>query len=314
MKRVLITGATGFIGRQCLPLLIERGFEVHAVSSSESLPNDQRGIVEWYRADLLEPGTASQIVQDIQPNYLLHLAWFAKPGEYLESPLNLQWVQASMQMMSAFSESSGEHFVAAGTCFEYDDEYGFCREGRTPLAPKSLYGTCKSALQSMLSAQAERCDVRCAWGRIFFLYGQHEHPNRLVASVIRSLLSGETAKCSPGTQIRDFMHVEDVARAFVALLESDVSGPVNICSGKPIALKDVIECIATELDAHELVQLGALPQRANEPTLLVGDVTRLTEEVGFTPGFDLVEGIAKTIAWWQQNLGLNNYRTNSKYE
>jgi nucleoside-diphosphate-sugar epimerase len=174
----------------------------------------------------------------------------------------------------------------------------------TPLAPATLYGVSKHSLQLMLTAFSNQTTLSSAWGRIFYLFGPYEHPERLVGYVIRSLLQGRPARCSRGDQIRDFLYVEDVAEAFVALLESAVSGPVNIASGKPVALREVIDTIAETLNRPHLIQLGALPDRENEPPLLVADVRRLRDEVGWRPRYDLEQGMLRTIEWWKAYRGI----------
>ena len=141
-----------------------------------------------------------------------------------------------------------------------------------------------------------------AWARIFFLYGPREHPKRLVSSVIRSLLLGEPARCSHGRQIRDYLHVEDVADALVALLHSEVRGPINIGSGVPVTLRDIVSCIARKLDQAPLVQFGAVPSHPHDSPLVIADVTRLAAELKWRPRYDLDRGLDATIAWWQSEL------------
>ncbi len=301
MKRVLVTGATGFIGKQCLPLLTARGYEVHAVSSRAITQDGQQ--ILWHQANLLDQQQMAALMDQVRPSHLLHFAWHAVPGKYPTSPENLRWVQASLGLLQEFVRFGGGRIVTAGTCFEYDWQYGYCLEGVTPLAPTTLYGICKHSLQLMLTEFSRLSELSAAWGRIFFLFGPHEHPDRLVAHVVSSLLRSEAARCSPGTQIRDLLYVEDVAEAFVALLESTVSGPINIASGTPVVLRDVILKIADLQGRPELIELGALPSRKNEPPLLVADVRRLRDEVGWKPAYDLEQGLRKTIRWWEEHHG-----------
>jgi nucleoside-diphosphate-sugar epimerase len=134
---------------------------------------------------------------------------------------------------------------------------------------------------------------------VFFLYGPDEHPARLVPSVIQSLLRGEPALCSAGTQVRDFLHVVDVARAFAALVHSSVTGPVNIACGHPTAIAEVVHILGEECGHPELVRLGARPLAANDPPDLTADATRLLSEVGFRPRFDLRMGLRDAVAWWR---------------
>ena len=304
MKRVLLTGATGFIGRHCLRFLSASGYEVHAVSSR--VPNGNQSGVQWHQVDLLDVGQATELIATVGPTHLLHFAWYAVPGQYWSSLENFRWVQASLGLLQAFEKAGGRRVVMAGTCAEYDWTYGYCSEQRTPLLPSGAYGACKHSMQIMLDGFARQTGISAAWGRIFFLYGPHEHSDRLVPSVISSALKREPIRCSHGSQIRDFLHVQDVASAFVALLNSDVSGPVNIASGRPVVLKDIIHKLAAMLGQQNLVELGAVHTSASEPPLLVADVARLSNEVGWRPTYDLDHGLDQTICWWKSNLGHEN--------
>jgi nucleoside-diphosphate-sugar epimerase len=296
MTRVLLTGASGFIGRHCVPLLLARGYEVHAATSQA--PSAARGVC-WHQADLLDAAQVAALLAAVQPTHLLHLAWYAVPGEYWTSPQNFRWVQASLALLEAFARQGGRRVVAAGTCAEYDWRYGLCAEDVTPLAPATPYGVCKHALQTMLASFAEQAGLSAAWGRIFFLYGAGEHPARLVASVIGALLRREPARCTHGEQVRDFLYVEDVAAAFVELLGGDVCGPVNVASGIPVRLKEIVQTIGAMVGREELIQLGVVPAPPGEPPVLLADTRRLREEVGWRPTYDLATGLAETIRWWQ---------------
>ena len=298
MKKVLITGATGFIGRQALPLLLAEQYDVHAAAIDA--PEQNTDGITWHRVNLLDTEQVNTLMAEVRPSHLLHYSWYAVPGKYWTSPENVRWVQGSLALLQAFAANGGQRIVMAGTCAEYDWRYGFCSENVTPLAPATLYGTCKHAVQMTLRAFAAQTGLSAAWGRIFFLYGPGEHPNRLVASVIRSLIQGEVARCSHGAQVRDFLHVQDVAGAFVKLLGTDVTGAVNIASGQPVSLRDIIYHIADQCSRLDLIQLGAIATPPDEPPLLVADTRRLREEVGWRPHYDLHNGLAHTIEWWKQ--------------
>ncbi|GJL66089.1 MAG: hypothetical protein NPIRA05_10600 [Nitrospirales bacterium] len=215
---------------------------------------------------------------------------------------NFRWVQATLTLMQVFVESGGERMVMAGTCAEYDWRYGYCSESVTPLFPQSVYGTCKNALCTMVDALTKKTGVHAAWGRIFYLYGPHEHPERLVPFVIRSVMQRVRVPCSHGNQIRDYLHVEDVADAFVSLLKSNVTGVINIGSGCPTSLKSIIYRIAKDLDGENLIELGAKPTPVGDPPFLVADVARLTHELGWHPKYDLARGLEQTVNWWRHQL------------
>ena len=255
--------------------------------------------VEWVAADLLDGSAVSMLMSEVRPSHLLHFAWYAKPGAFWTAPENFAWVQASLHLLRQFSACGGARVVSAGTCAEYDWDVGLCVENKTPIAPGTAYGVCKASLGAMQAAFCELAGVSSAWGRVFLLYGPREHPERLVPSVVRSLLRGRPARCSHGKQVRDIMHVSDVADAFVALLDSRVEGPVNVASGVPVPVSDVIFGIAERLGRDELVELGTVALLPNDPPLLVADTRRLAIEVGWVPRFDLGAGLDDAIRWWR---------------
>jgi nucleoside-diphosphate-sugar epimerase len=298
VSRVLVTGAGGFIGRHTLRPLLEAGHDVHAVSTRLGA-GDGAPDVEWHHSDLLaDPGG---VVARVAPERLLHLAWYAEPGRYWTAPENIRWVEATLALVRSFAAANGTRAVLSGSCAEY--EWGLpgrCVEGSTPLRPATLYGSAKNATREVVEAAAGHLGISAAWGRIFFLYGPGEDRRRLVASVASALLNGERAATSSGTQRRDFLHVADVGAAFAALVDSDVSGAVNVASGEGRSLREVIEAIGREAGRPDLLDIGARPSPPGDPDEILADVTRLGEEVGFRPRISLAEGLAQTVAWWRE--------------
>lgn len=299
MKRVLVTGATGFIGRHALEPLRQRGFDVHTASRRGENPDG----VTAHAVDLLDPAASRDLVVRLRPTHLLHLAWYVEHGRFWTAPENELWVSATVSLVGAFADAGGRRAVLAGTCAEYDWSLGWCDERETPLAPRSLYAQCKDRTRAKVEALCAQRGVEFAWGRIFHLYGPGEHPQRLVASVIRALLAGEEARCTSGVQQRDFLHVADVAGAFVALLDSPVTGAVNIASGVPVTLAEVVKQIARQIGREDLLRLGALPDRPDDPPALLARTQRLQDEVRWHPGFDLAAGLADAIACRRKSFG-----------
>jgi nucleoside-diphosphate-sugar epimerase len=309
-KRVLVTGAGGFIGRWSVAPLLGKGYEVHAVLSKDAhapFAPELHG-ASVHRADLLSDVDVDVLIGRVKPTHLLHFAWIATPGTYWHSPDNARWLAASEQLLRSFRAAAGVRAVMAGSCAEYDwSKVGVCMERSSPLAdagatPPAAYAANKIALQKALARYAAEEHLSAAWGRVFFQYGPHEHPDRLVPSVIRQLLLDREALCTHGRQIRSFLHVADVGAAFAQLLDSEVQGPVNIGSDEKVALSDLIERIAQQIGRPDLVRLGARKTATDEPPILLPDVHRLRDEVQWRPGFSLSDGIRDTIAWWRAEL------------
>ncbi len=190
----------------------------------------------------------------------------------------------------------------AGSCAEYgwDGLDGPCVEGVTPLAPATLYGAAKHATHVAAEAFARQEGLSLAWGRVFFSFGPGEAPGRLVAAVARGLLAGEDVPVSEGSQVRDFIAVEELGEAFAALVCSDVDGAVNVASGRGVAVRDLVALVARETGREDLVRPGALAPRPDDPPFLVADTGRLERETGWRAQEPLEDGIARAVAWWRK--------------
>lgn len=298
MKTVLVTGGTGFLGHAVLPEVLARGFSVHAISRRER-PPAVTGIT-WHSADVLDRKQVADVVDRIRPTHLLHLAWETTPGRYLDSVKNLIWLQESISLVSTFAAAGGERAVITGTCMEYDISHGRLQEDLTPLRPSTPYGATKHALNLALGSVAEALGLSLGWGRLFYLYGPHERPERLVPYVISQLQKGEPADVTKGTQSRDYLHVEDAARALAIFLDSDAEASLNIGSGKAVSVKSVIETIGDAVGRPELIRWGA-KQGGNEgPPLVEADTTNLSHHLDWTPQIGLVQGLRSTARWWRE--------------
>lgn len=293
---VLVTGASGFIGRNCCLQLCSQGHEVHAVSSTYQ--SDEK--IHWHTINLLDTKTTQELFKKIRPTHLLHLAWDVEPGKYWWSINNYHWVKASLTLIEQFVGIGGKRVVVAGTCAEYDWGYETYIEDITPLEPATLYGVCKHSLQLMLSSYALLKGFSYAWGRIFSIYGPNEHPDRLCSSVIQALLNGEKIKCGNGALIRDYLHVCDVASAFVQLLQSDHEGPINIGSGRGIKLKNFVEMIEAKIGNYNCLEFSKAPNISNDTPKIVADISRLTNS-GWKSTFDIERGLDHTIKWFRDN-------------
>lgn len=294
--RVLLTGASGFIGRAAIKPLLDSGFEVHAVARH---PLADVAEVQWRQTDLLNEASLRDAVLSIKPTHLLHFAWYAEPGKYWTSTANFDWLRASLLLLRTFHECGGDRAVMAGTCAEYEWLSDVYSEDASPRRPATLYGACKNALQGVFAAYSRQAGLSSAWGRIFFPFGPHEHMSRLIPSVACSLLKGQVAECTPGEQIRDFMHVDDVAAAFVALLASEVQSAVNIGSGAGVRVKEIVRTIGEQVGRSDLIRLGARPMPAGDPSSIVADVGRLEREVGWRPSRSFDQALSETVNWWR---------------
>ncbi len=300
--RVLVTGASGFIGRHAVKKLIAAGCSV-CVTSRHPKGGGETGDVTMLPADLLDGSATPKLIDQAQASHLLHLAWTTSPKVFWTSPDNERWLSASRDLIRCFADHGGQRVVVAGSCAEYDWNDpalidGNCGGDSVPCRPATPYGQAKNTLWQWMN---DEIGLSKAWGRLFNLFGEAEAPERLVASVISELLNGRPALLGPCTNTLDFMDVRDAGRALAQLAISPVEGAVNVASGVAAPLSEIVDFIAKRLDGLDQLRIGALPQKPG-PERLVASVHRLQEEVGFTPQYSLSEGLEDAIRWHKTTM------------
>lgn len=293
--RVLVTGASGLIGRNVVKALLERGVEVHAVSRTLAHQPDG-GLVRWHKADLLNRDARIAVLDSSGPRTIIHCAWVTEHGAYWSSPENLDWVAATVSLAREAQERGALRFVGVGTCAEYKwGQDDVLSETSSPLEPATLYGKAKDATRRVIEAFAAGCGLSFAWARVFMLYGAGEAPGRLVASLANALARDEPAKMASGKGVRDLMDARDVGAAIAAIAQSSATGSINIGTGVGTKLGVVGEILARLAARPDLLQLNALPERA-EPLCIVADATRLARDVGFQARVRLEDGLRDALA------------------
>ncbi len=289
--RVLLTGASGFLGRYLLEGLRQQGIETVMLGRQRA---PESSFATFIEADLLATQDFATLVKDSAATHLLHLAWYTEHGKYWTSPLNLRWVEATTRLAEAFCDVGGQQVVVAGTCAEYDWSHGYCREDSTPLNPATFYGTAKDGARRLVMVVCAQHQVPCAWGRIFLPFGTGESSQRLIPSLIEVFRGKRPPFGVNATAYRDFLHASDVAEGFIALLCSGASGAYNISSGQPVQLIEVVGGLAQLLDADPQSVLGLTTEHSREPPLLVGENLKL-KALDWQPALSLAQGLERTM-------------------
>ena len=296
--KVLVTGATGFIGSQIARGLLARGHTVRAserAGASRDRLADVEGGIEWVTCDVFAASGNDLALLCDGMETVVHSAWYAVPGKYLEAPENLACVSGTVALTHALADAGVKRAVYVGTCFEYDFDFGWLSE-TTPNRPASLYAAAKSSARLMSEQIARRRDVAFCWVRPFYQYGPFENGRRLVPYVIDTLLRGEKVPLTRGAPVRDFLHVADVGSAIAAAATSELQGAVNIGSGLPVTVREVATTIASLLGRESMLDFGARPDNPADPPFICANIRKLSQGTGWTPRFDLRSGLADTIA------------------
>jgi UDP-glucose 4-epimerase len=301
--RVLLTGATGFIGSHVARRFLAEGHTVAAIVRRQSsrwrlhdiesgldfIPGDINHIDDWH-------GRIDQIGFDV----CLHLAWDSTNG--WSAPNAVDSAASSLRFVRAVLESGCKRLVVAGSSFEYEAMDAPLTED-SPVRPQDLYGAAKHAVHLVAAQLARRNGASLAWLRIFNTYGPYDDERRLVPSIVRKLLRDESVATTAGEQIRDYTHVEDVASAIVKVAKSSYDGPINIASGVAVSVSDVAVTTARLLGKAEKLQLGILPYPPGEPMMNRADVRRLKQDIDWVPRYDLESGLAQTVRWLAEWYG-----------
>ncbi len=272
VSTVAVTGATGFVGRQILKRLVEVGANVRIIVRTESAVRIGRlaPCVEVVETDDLfsEPrDRLSKLLEGVET--LVHAAWYAEPGKYLISERNLDCLMGTLRLAEALADAGGRRFVGIGTCFEYDLAQGKLSV-ETPLKPQTLYAACKGSVFQVLTHLLPARNVEFVWCRLFYLYGENEDPRRLVPYLRSRLSAGEIAELTSGNQLRDFLDVSKAGAMVVDAALGHRTGPMNICSGVPITVRQLAERIADEFGRRDLLRFGARPDNLVDPPCVVG--------------------------------------------
>lgn len=269
---VLLTGATGFVGRHVLRFLEEQGVQVRVVvrEGKQIQLANSKGVERIVTTpDLFAESLAwwAEVCTGIDT--VIHLAWYAEPGKYLQSVKNIDCLSGTLCFAKGAMQAGVRRFIGIGTCAEYDLSSGLLSV-ETPLKPATPYAATKAAAYMALSQCLTNQGLEFAWCRLFYLYGDGEDARRLVPYLRTMLAAGKPAELSSGDQVRDFLDVREVARMIVETALGKVQGPVNICSGIPITVRQIAERIADEYGRRDLLRFGARPDNLIDPPRVIG--------------------------------------------
>ena len=272
MKQVLVTGATGFIGRHVVSALLNQGYRVDAVARDP----DKVQTMQWKDKVRFLSGNIHDSDLDLigklgTPEILVHLAWPGLPHYHNSSHFE-KTLPADFRFLQHMVTSGVKQVLVTGTCFEYGMQSGMLAE-ETPTQPVTPYGMAKDTLRKKLQALQKVHPFSLQWIRLFYLYGPGQNPNSLLSQLDAAIDRGDAVfNMSGGEQLRDYLPVEEVARRIVVMAKHpECEGIFNCCSGQPISVRRLVEDHITKRKATIRLNFGFYPYPEHEPMAFWGD-------------------------------------------
>ena len=269
--RVLLTGGTGFVGRQILNALQRANTDVRVVirAGTEARLAASAPVERIFTKDLFAENALWWAKACDGIDTVIHAAWYAMPGKYMQSPMNLDCLQGTLQLAQGAAQANVRRFIGIGTCAEYDTNAGYLSVN-TPLRPTNPYASAKAAAYFALNNWLPLLDIEFAWCRLFYLYGDGEDKQRLIPYVRSRLAMGRPVNLSSGFQVRDYLDVSIAGSKIAAVSLGNTTGAVNICSGQAQTVREMVERIADEFGRRDLLRFGTRPDNHFDPPCVVG--------------------------------------------
>jgi len=279
--KVLVTGATGFVGRHLVAALLERGCEVRAVARNAETAQGMSWInhVEFVAADI-HAADLDAVALTEGVDALAHLAWPGLPNyrALFHFEHNLM---ADYRFIKCAVAAGVQQVLVTGTCFEYGMQSGPLSEATEP-RPSNPYGLAKHTLHLFLQNLQQERPFTLQWARLFYLHGEGQNPNSLLAALDRAIDAGEASfNMSAGEQLRDFLAIETAAGHLAAILDQrEFDGVVNCASGQPVSVRSLVEQRLRERGATLNLNLGHYPYPTHEPMAFWAVTERLQQLLG----------------------------------
>ncbi len=295
MQRMLLTGVSGFLGRNFMECLDQGKYEVFAVGRTCPQFMDEE---HFFVHDLKESSGIAEYIENVRPQILVLFAWDVSTQSYWESMENCSWAAACIQTAKVFLEGGGQQILFAGTSASYDYGKGWLKEQPEYEHPSSMYGINKLYTSRVLGKLAAEYDASYCEARLFAIYGKYEKMERLIPLTAWRLSHNEKVVNWCGQLVRDYIYIEDAVNFIRILIDKRAEGIYNICSGKPVSIGQIVMQVAEELNKTDLVEFRNCGKSEEFP-LIVGDNSKL-EKMDLTCEYSLQSGVRMALEWMRK--------------
>lgn len=299
---VLITGASGFIGRHLINILDndDNQYEINAIFQQKK-SKKKFNKINWHKVDLFNDNEVEALIQKIKPTHIIHLAWYTEHGKFWNSEKNKDWINSSIKLFKLFKKYNGKRFISAGSKAEYfdgefmqdylDSSFEF-NEIDDP-CPNTIYGQSKNSLHIELN-KLDKNKKSLVWARVFDTYGPYENDKKFCSYLIKSCINKKQISCNNPFLGIDFLHVHDIANAFKLILENEFLGIINISSGKTTSLKFISEYITKKFDCENLLKLNC---DSKDRRQIIGN-NEILKSLGWNCKFKIEDGLDDLIKFY----------------
>ena len=235
MKKILITGSTGFIGSTLIKFFLHRNYEVFALTRKKN----KNSLIKYIKADIFDHKRINKVLKKIRPNYLIHLAWEASPNKYQNSKANYKWLHSSLNLYLNFCKYGGSKALITGSCAEYDFNNYHLKEKLIKKNDYTRYSLCKETFLHHALKISLIFNTKLVWARLFWIYGINQKKGRLIPDLINAAKSNKKILIRNPNSFINLLNVYDVSVALFKTFESKITGIINIADKKNIKVIDI---------------------------------------------------------------------------
>lgn len=289
-RKILVTGATGFIGKSLVSMLSKQGCQ-QLVLSRQLQNNSTSKNIHYLLCDLSSIDTQKKYIKKFQPDVIIHLGWQGIPDfSHKMCQLNLN---NTINLIDIVTElDSVKKIIVSGSCFEYDNPQDVCDEGYKTSA-HNLFSWSKLSIKDYLKLVCQTKNIQWYWPRIFYVYGPHQRKQSLIPTLIDSIHAGRIPQINTPFNANDFVYVDDVVEALNCFIDQNIeSGVYNIGSGYATSIASICEQVATMFSST--IQFDWQSKKDTERTSFYADIQKITKHTGWAPKTSLSQGLKIT--------------------